>query len=332
MSQAMESYAVWLADFYLLTAVLLTLALAALAVLRQPAKRLAIVKSTLIAVILLGAFCSIPGWSVVPLLRPTQLSPVAQSHAEVRTAAAVVPNDAAQSMNTSVPLTPAAPVLTSEPIGGRASEENSQRISWPIVFGAVHLAGGFFASAWLVLGWFAARRLRCSARPAPPSLVAMMNEWRHGEAAPSVEPVLLISDRIDVPVALGAPRAVTLLPLRWVNDSPPAAETSGNPSAPSDLRAVLAHELAHVANHDLHWVAVARALVIALWANPLFWVLRRRLRLDQEALADAAAAEVTSRQTYAEQLVAWAREVSGRPSLHLSSAVGLWEGPSQLRQ
>ncbi len=55
------------------------------------------------------------------------------------------------------------------------------------------------------------------------------------------------------------------------------------------------------------------------------------MRLDQEALADAAAAELTTRQTYAEQLVAWARNLPPHPAPRLSAAVGLWEGPSQLR-
>jgi hypothetical protein len=94
----------------------------------------------------------------------------------------------------------------------------------------------------------------------------------------------------------------------------------------------LAHELAHIENRDLHWLAASRALLIALWAQPLFWLLRRRMRLDQEALADAAAAEITSRQSYAEQLVAWARDIAARPVIRVTPAVGLWEGPSQLRQ
>ena len=68
-------------------------------------------------------------------------------------------------------------------------------------------------------------------------------------------------------------------------------------------------------------------LLVFLWAQPLYWFLRRRTRLDQEALADAAAAELTSRQHYAEQLVAWARNIGSRRTMRLSSAVGLWEGP-----
>ena len=58
-----------------------------------------------------------------------------------------------------------------------------------------------------------------------------------------------------------------------------------------DLRAVLAHELAHIENRDLSWLAVSRALLIFFWPQPLYWLARRRMRLDQESLADAAAAD-----------------------------------------
>ena len=58
----------------------------------------------------------------------------------------------------------------------------------------------------------------------------------------------------------------------------------------------------------------------------------RALRLDQEVLADVAAADRSGRQQYAEQLVAWARELTARPRPLLPAALGLWEGPSQLRR
>ena len=67
-------------------------------------------------------------------------------------------------------------------------------------------------------------------------------------------------------------------------------------------------------------------------AQPLYWWMRRGMRLDQETLADAAAAEVAGRQAYAEQLVAWARDVVARPQPLLPASVGLWEGASQLRR
>ena len=60
---------------------------------------------------------------------------------------------------------------------------------------------------------------------------------------------------------------------------------------PQELRAALAHELAHLARHDpgASWaVMAARAL---MWFNPAFQVLSRALARDAEWLADERAAE-----------------------------------------
>jgi len=122
-----------------------------------------------------------------------------------------------------------------------------------------------------------------------------------------------------VAVALGVFRPRVLLPQCWANSR--AAE---------DLSTVLAHEAAHIRNGDLIWLTASRLLLAILWAQPLYWLLRRSLRLDQEALADAAAAEQSGRQKYAEQLVAWARDFAIQTRPLLPAAMGLWEGPSQL--
>ena len=50
MTRFAESYAVWLADYYLLATVLIALALTGIALLEQPAQRLMMTKSTLVAV------------------------------------------------------------------------------------------------------------------------------------------------------------------------------------------------------------------------------------------------------------------------------------------
>ena len=102
--------------------------------------------------------------------------------------------------------------------------------------------------------------------------------------------------------------------------------------SPDEIRAVLANEAAHVEHGDLMWLAAGRGLLVLLSAQPLVWWLRRSMRLDQESLADAAAAEISNRREYAEQLVAWARDMSSRSRPMLPAAMGLWEGPSQLQR
>ena len=47
---------------------------------------------------------------------------------------------------------------------------------------------------------------------------------------------------------------------------------------PDDLRAILAHELAHARNHDLAWNLAAHVASILLWFHPLAWRIRAAMR------------------------------------------------------
>ena len=196
------------------------------------------------------------------------------------------------------------------------------KMSWSALLATAHLAGMACIVAWLALGWVASLRLRRTAQPAPANVSAILNELASLDSLGSSASQLFTHDRIDVAVALGVWRPMILLPDRWTKQ--PIATTAASRIWRTNRRT----SSTTICNGS----PLARVLFVALWANPLFWLTKRRLRLDQEALADAAAAEITSRQQYAEQLVAWARDARSRPALHLSSAVGLWEGPSQLRQ
>lgn len=51
---------------------------------------------------------------------------------------------------------------------------------------------------------------------------------------------------------------------------------------------VLAHEGVHRARADNHWNALAAALCLLHWFNPLAWLALRRMRVDQELACDAA--------------------------------------------
>jgi RNA polymerase sigma-70 factor (ECF subfamily) len=340
MNHATNAYSIWLADYYLLSASLVAFALVTTAFLRQPAHRLTIIKSTLLAALLLAALCALPGWSVIHLLTTESPLPVATVHFAPATPANI--HEPVREKNTE-----AAPTIQFERAQSAPAEVRSPvppiQISWPAVFITLHLAGAAAITIWLFIGWLASRHLRGTAGLAPQHITSMLQEVINSAGArlPCID--VLTHDRVNIAVALGIWHPTILLPLRWVANTQiplPCKEGQGEGSDPSDnnsstpthLRTVLAHETTHILNHDLHWLALTRVLSIVLWANPLFWLIKRRLRLDQEALADAAAADLTSRHEYAEQLVAWARDLSHQPALQLSSAVGLWEGPSQLSQ
>lgn len=327
MNGLIDSAAVWLADFPLLATALLALVLVALAMQSQPVRRLVVVKSALVALALVAALCAVPGWSVVHLITAAEL--VEQAAPATATVADSASNDMGDwGRATASPPSP-------DDLGARLRLDPSDpapqptvtqvtttwswsKLPWPTIAVSAYAAGSTLVLLWLAIGAMAAYRLRRRATPAGAELAKRFADMTDGAKR---TPNLLVSDEVDTAIALGVFRPIVILPWAWT-------ETK----SPVELRSVLAHEWTHVKNGDLQWLAVSRAMFVLLWAHPLFWILRRRMRLDQEALADAAAAETTGRQTYAAELVAWARSAAAHPRMPVAAAVGLWEGPSQLRR
>ncbi len=310
----------WSVDVYLLGSVLLILALIAMAALRQPVHRLAITKSLFIALALLAVLSSLPGWSVLHLItaKPASANELVQPAPPSLSPATV----AFETPTTN--LHPTFPILA--PPSTRARIYSVPNFNIWILIGAVELTGAIGVLTWLATGWAAARKLQGAFQPAPLHVEQLLKEITHALPTPLDHlPRLNVSKLIEVPVALGFRHPTIVLPSRMVAQNPQVP-------ASSTLAPILTHELAHIRNRDLQWLALSRALLILFWSQPLYWLARRRMRLDQESLADAAAAELTTRHEYAEQLINWARHLTTLPTMRLASAVGLWEGASQLRQ
>src|SRR4051794_3459067 len=104
MSSLTESYARWLADYYLLATIMLALSLLGIALQKQPVRRLAVTKSTLVSLILLAVLGAIPGWSVVHRLTKEQPQPVAESHDEVSAKQIIVGERPRQTMPEAPPM------------------------------------------------------------------------------------------------------------------------------------------------------------------------------------------------------------------------------------
>ena len=184
------------------------------------------------------------------------------------------------------------------------------------VFVWTFLAGSLLVASRLALGVWRASRLVRESEPASPTV---LNELHANVGTTGRGPRLRVNRRLLTPVATGAVRPAILLP-----------EESSRPDQPHALRAVLAHEWTHIKNGDLWLLAFDRIVLSLLWAHPLYWWTRRRIRADQEFLADAAAAAQIGSADYAALLVQWARKVTEQRSLAAVTAVGIWERPAGL--
>ena len=128
--------------------------------------------------------------------------------------------------------------------------------------------------------------------------------------------MLLESDRIASPFTYTWRRPVILLPSSLCDGSEPGA-----------LRYVLAHEWSHVEGRDAWTWNLACLAGLVLFYQPLFWWLRRQLRLCQDYLADARAAAAGSAEDYAAFLVRLARD---RRSALAVPALGIGDRRSNL--
>ena len=98
-------------------------------------------------------------------------------------------------------------------------------------------------------------------------------------------------------------------------------------SEPGALRYVLAHEWSHVERRDAWAWNLACLAGLVLFYQPLFWWLRRQLRLCQDYLADDRAAAAGSAEDYAAFLVRLARVRRSAPAV---PALGIGDRRSNL--
>ncbi len=238
--------------------------------------------------------------SNAPAPEPAGLSP----GRDLRAGLAASPFPAAPGTAASgLPRAPAgdhAPGERETPGVGRGPE----RIGWPTVALILWLSGMGIGAVSLVRSHCAVSRLAgTAAEPGDAS-------WR--EMAGEIASHIGIRDRvrigmspeIAVPMAAGWLRPAVLLPTeceRW----------------PRALRrAVLVHELAHVARRDVLWQIAGRLARVVYWFHPLVWLAARRMRVEQEIACDDVVLQGGQRPSqYAAFLVDVAAGLIARPAL-----------------
>ncbi|WP_428277496.1 M56 family metallopeptidase [Candidatus Palauibacter sp.] len=200
------------------------------------------------------------------------------------------------------PVVPLAPVAISVP---HAEPTPS---AWAILFGWLG-SHGKETIVWLwllgtasVLAWTLVRTLRFhrslarASETAPPEVQRLAGETARGLGlGPGAVPTVYATRAQLSPMVWWAGGKVrVLLPSELLADLDV-----------SELRCILAHELAHVRRRDhvvrwLEWLACA-----AFWWNPVAWWARRRLRASEEVCCDAMAVATINAEprTYAGALL-----------------------------
>lgn len=180
---------------------------------------------------------------------------------------------------------------------------------------------------WVVTTWFAGVTF-CSLRP-----VAgwhMLKRLRHVGVSPVSDDVqtavarvslklgvrrvvsVLQSSQVQAPVVIGYLRPVILLPLTLLTSIPP-----------SQLEAILAHELAHIRRHDFVINLLQTLVETLFFYHPAVWWLSHRIRIEREHCCDdLVVVSLGNKLDYGRALLAVA-EFSGNNSLF---ALGATDG------
>jgi beta-lactamase regulating signal transducer with metallopeptidase domain len=184
-------------------------------------------------------------------------------------------------------------------------------------------------SQWIVLGWFAgigacltrlavawrfSRSLVRAGSESAPAAVAQMFEGIVKQLKIRKGTRLLMSVHIPMPAVIGWLRPAVLLPICAVTTL-----------SEEQLRAVLAHELAHIRRHDFLINTLQRFVESILFYHPAVWWLSARTRRERENCCDDLAIQTCGDVlSYAEALIALERS---RPTSEPSFALSATGGP-----
>jgi hypothetical protein len=179
-----------------------------------------------------------------------------------------------ESARTSVPA-----VQTLAPASHTRTEPKGRWASSSGTLTGVYLAISMLLFTRMALGSWGLRRILRDAKPIP-----------------NLGPGIFESVSFVVPGSVGCFRARILLPRAWRDWDP------------VKLRAVLAHERAHIRRRDWLIRVAAHVNVCIFWFHPLAWWMERELaRLAEEVCDDVALSQMEDREQYAATLVDIAR-------------------------
>jgi beta-lactamase regulating signal transducer with metallopeptidase domain len=281
-------------DAALSTAIFLSAIVLAMLICRQPSRRLQIARAALLAslaMLPLVALAPLPRLDLVnSFIEPSLLPPSMTAGSD--------------SLERPAPGAFLSGLLATWHIPGDLQEYVWIAWRWlPRSLALVDLACVAVGCAWLLLGFWGVRWLLRHSQVPSPATSALFERLTGGAAHGHV--VLRVSPRVRRPVVVGMLRPTILIPPSY--DEPE--------SVTELLRLGLLHEIAHAEQAD-SWFGTVASLAQTVWFFlPHVWWIRSQLLIDQEFLADRAAAlRYGTPADYAASLLSLAESAPSSPA------------------
>lgn len=159
-----------------------------------------------------------------------------------------------------------------------ASESAGISLSWQTIVLIVWGLGGVLLLARLAIGYVRLARFLSALHEVPDWVLDEVQSVA-AVVGGSCSVTVRSSEAFGVPFVCGLRRPILVLPERMCE-----------PDCRPQLRAVLAHELAHVASSDFRWNVVIELATILLWLHPLVWRMGAAHRAACDGVCDAVSA------------------------------------------
>jgi beta-lactamase regulating signal transducer with metallopeptidase domain len=177
--------------------------------------------------------------------------------------------------------------------------------------GLIWLAGIGATQALLAIHWIRLRRFLRASAPASPALEALVREMSAAiDLAPT--PQVRFAD-VPSPMVAGSRPAFLLAPHSLCDHHPP-----------EEVRALVAHELAHVQRGDYSANLLHLAAVLLVWWHPAAWLIYTHIRHERECSTDERAIQLTdSALPLAHALLRLAGDLAASPAVLAAHSGGL---------
>ncbi len=325
----------WLIRTAVFSSLILIVGFVAMSCVRQPAERLRLMKWVLAACLIIPWLPESSDWRTVCLdidawSGPSDETALVQPSSSIAIVPTAIPDD---SLNPHGSL-PSTLIPLGEKIDSSSTQRETHSTTLPpsgpeiqspqrIVNGSaglpemlvpVWLTSMCIMALWILAGlWvrFSLQRRACAASPG----LQRIFEDIAGPAGKNVR--VIVSEAIDSPITWGTRRPVIVVPGDFEENATVAEQRWG-----------LAHEWSHVKRRDMASLWLALAVQFVCFYQPLYWVLRRRMILCQDYIADAFAAQHSdSAEDYAAFLIRLSKSRLQRAN---SLSLGLGDYRSQL--
>lgn len=163
-------------------------------------------------------------------------------------------------------------------------------------------AGSALLLGWLAYGLAALALLRRRAWPGDDGRLGSVLAGVAREVGLQAPPRLLISDRLNGPVAAGILHPAILLPEHLIEDTDE-----------DRLRDILVHEAAHLSRRDPLVGLIQRLAAALFWPHPLIHLLNRELTRAREEVCDNYVLRLGGRARYARTLLDLAETIRAVP-------------------